>query len=55
MVPNHYYLLEYCWNIVIWTFRNKQHWNINKNCNILIDENTFENGICEMLPISSQP
>ena len=29
--------------------------NFNRNSNIFIEENTFENVVCEMLPISSRP
>ena len=51
-VPSHY--LNQCWNIVNWTLGNKPQWNFNQNSNILIEENTFENVVCEMLFISSQ-
>ena len=30
-------------------------WNINRNSNIFIEENTFENVVCEMLFISYRP
>ena len=53
MAPSHY--LNQWWNIVIWTLRNKLQWNVNSNSNICIEENTFENVICEMLFILSQP
>ena len=51
--PSHY--LHQCWNIVNWTLGNKLQWNFNRNSNIFIEENTFENVVCEMLPISSRP
>ena len=44
-----------CWNIVNWTLGNKFQWNFNQNWNIFIEENTFENVVCEMLFISSRP
>ena len=53
MVPSHY--LNQCCNIVNWTLRNKLQWNFNRNSNIFIEENTFENVICEKLSISSGP
>ena len=52
--PNHY--LDQCWNKVNWTLRNKKlQWNFYQNSNVLIHENTFENAICEMAVILSQP
>ena len=33
----------------------KLQWNFNRNSNIFIEENTFENVVCEMLFISSWP
>ena len=44
-----------CWNIVNWTLRNKLQWNVNKNFNIFIEENTFESVVCEMAAILSRP
>ena len=44
-----------CWNIVNRTLGNKLQWNLNRNSNIFIEENTFENVICEMLFNSSWP
>ena len=52
-MPSHY--LNQCWNIVNWTLGNKHQWNFNRNSNIFIEENTFENVVCEMLFISSRP
>ena len=51
--PSHY--LNQCWNIVNWSLRNKLQWNSNRCSNIFIEENTFENVVCEMLSISSRP
>ena len=41
--------------LLIGPLRNKVQWNLNRNSNIFIEENTFENFVCEMLPISSRP
>ena len=41
--------------IVNWTPRNKFQWKVNRNSNIFIEENTFENVVCEMLSILSRP
>ena len=51
--PSHY--LNQSWNIVNWTLGNKLQWDFNRNSNIFIEENTFENVVCEMLFISSRP
>ena len=48
-------MLEYCWNIVNWTPKNKLQGNINRNFNIFIQENAFESVVCEMAAISSRP
>ena len=50
---SHY--LNQCWNIVNWILRNKLQWNFNRNSNIFIGENTFENVVCEMTVILSRP
>ena len=42
--PSHY--LNQCWNIVDWTIGNKLHWIFNPS--ISIQENGFENFVCEM-------
>ena len=42
-------------NAGIWTLGNKFQWNFNRNSNIFIEENTFENVVCETLFISSRP
>ena len=38
-------LSNQCGNIVYWTFDNKLHWNFNRNWNIFIQENAFENAV----------
>ena len=50
---SHY--LNQCWNIVNSTRRSKLQWNFNRNSNIFIEENTFEDVLCEMVSISSRP
>ena len=50
--PTHY--LNQCWRVVNWTLGNKLQWNSNRNCNIVIQENTFENVVCEMAAIMSR-
>ena len=40
--------------IVNWTLRNKLQWNFNRNSNVLIQENAFENVVCEMASIVSR-
>ena len=47
--------LNQCWNIVNWPLRNKLQWIFNRNSYIFIEENMFENVVCEMLFISSRP
>ena len=51
--PSHY--LNQRWNIVNWTLGNKLQWNFNRNSNIFIEENTFENVVCEMASLLSRP
>ena len=38
-----------------WTIRNKLQWNFNRNSYILIQENAFENVVCDMVAIMSRP
>ena len=52
LVPNHY--LNQCWFIVNWTLRNKFQWNFSQKSNYFIQENAFENVICEMATILSR-
>ena len=52
MAPSHY--LNQCCLIVNWTLRNKIQWNFNGNTKLFIDENTFENIVCEMAAILSR-
>ena len=47
--------LNQCSNIVNWTLRNKLQWNLNRNSNIFIHENTFENVVWKMAAILSLP
>ena len=46
MAPSHY--LNQCWNIVNWAISNKVKWNINQISYISIQDNAFENIVCEM-------
>ena len=52
-MPSHY--LNQCWDIVNWTLRKKLQWNINRNSNSFIQENAFENVVCEMAAILPRP
>ena len=47
--------LNQWWNIVNWTLRNKLQWNFNRNSNIFINKNAFEDVVCEMVSILSRP
>ena len=47
--PSHY--LNQCRNIINWSLRNKLQWHFNRNSNIFIQENAFENVVCEMATI----
>ena len=53
MAPSHY--LNQHWDIVNWTIGNKFQWNINRNSNILIRENAFENVVWKMVAILPRP
>ena len=44
-----------CYVIVNWATRNKLLWNFNQNTKIFIQENSFENVVCEMASILSRP
>ena len=44
-----------CWNIVNLNLRNKFQWNLKRNSYIFIQENAFENVICEMAAILLRP
>ena len=50
--PSHY--LNHCWNIANSTLGNRLQWNFSRNSNIFIQENAFENGVCEMASILSR-
>ena len=52
-MPSHY--LNQGWNIVNWTLKNKIQWNFNLYLNIFIQENAFENVVCEMAAILCRP
>ena len=43
--------LNQCWNIVYLTLGNKLQWNLNRYLYIFIQENVFENVVCEMVAI----
>ena len=47
--------LNQCWNIVNWTLGNKFQWNLNRNLNIFIQENAFENVVWKMAAMLSRP
>ena len=49
--PSHY--LNQCCYIVNWTFRNKLQWNLNRNTKLSIQENAYDNIVCEMAAILS--
>ena len=49
------YYLNWRWNIVNWTLRNKLQWNLNRNSYIFIQENAFENVVWKMVVILCQP
>ena len=52
VAPNHY--LNQSLLIVNWSLRNKLQWNCNQNSTIFIQENVFENTVCEMTAILSR-
>ena len=41
--------------LLVWTLRTKLMWNSNRNSYIFIQENAFENIVCEMSAILSRP
>ena len=51
--PSHY--LNQCWLIVYWILSSKFQWNSNRNSNIFIEENMYENIVCKMVAILSRP
>ena len=51
--PSHY--LKQCWNIVNSNLWNKLQWNPRQNSFIFIQENAFENVVCEGASIQSRP
>ena len=50
--PSHY--LNQCWNIVNSNLRNKLQWNPRQNSFIFIQENAFENVVCNRASIQSR-
>ena len=46
--------LDQCWSVVDTNLRNKFKWNIKRNSYTSIEENTFENVVCEMATILSR-
>ena len=50
-VPSHY--LNQCCVIVNGTLRKEPQWNLNRNTKLFIQENVFENVVCEMAAILS--
>ena len=53
MAPSHY--LNQCWNIVNFNLRCKFQWNVDQFLYIFIQENAFENVVCEIAAILSRP
>ena len=47
--------MNQCCHIVYWILRSKLQWNYNRNSYIFIQENVFENVVCEIVAILSQP
>ena len=41
------------WLIINWNPKNKLQWNANQNMKFFIQENAFENVVCEMAAIFS--
>ena len=50
--PSHY--LDQSWIIVNWTLKNKHLWNYDQNYTFFIQEDAFENAVCEIAAISSR-
>ena len=50
---SHY--LNQCWNIAHWNIRNKLQWKLKLNSYMFIQENAFQNAVCEMEGILFQP
>ena len=46
--------LNQCWFTVNWTLRNKLQPNFNRNSNIYLEDNAFENAVCKKAAILSQ-
>ena len=48
-------LFDQCWNIVNWTLKNKLQRNLKRNSSVFVQENAFENGVCEMASVLFRP
>ena len=44
-----------CWFIVNWTTRNKNQRSLNENATIFIEDNVFENIVCNIVAILYRP
>ena len=53
LLLSHY--LNQCWNVVNSNLRNKLQWNLKRNSCIFIQENAFQNVVCEMASILCRP
>ena len=42
------------WLVVNWTIKSKLQWNFNRNSNIFLEENMFENDYCKIVVILFQ-
>ena len=51
-ISHHY--LNRCSHIVNWSLMNKPQWNFNQNTTFFIDENAFQNAVCETVAILSR-
>ena len=51
--PSHY--RNQCWNIFIWTLRNKLQWNFDRTWYIFNQDNAFENVVWQTASILSRP
>ena len=47
-------ILNQRWVIVNWTLRNKLQWNFDQNKDLFIQENAYENIVCDMAAILSR-
>ena len=49
------HFLNQCWRIVNWNMGNIPQWNLDENTIIFIQQNTFENVLCNIVAISLRP